>query len=740
VNKRASLVQAITAASTFQEQAALVARLAEHDRLAVEAARQDREWGTAGTIVEQTMTPVPVHERHTAATDWIGDLDTSGGNYHQEICAEASLWYGRVNPMVKGDREEFAEQARGMARRTAGKYGESADAAAQTFLDYVAFLRSKEAASGLPQIDQEFDPKDNPAPTPLPTETFDTFGPDVHPINQGVDGPRTGSPLIDEIEGYGAPYGQGEEKPGGHSTSMDESGSYAEVPLGPPGTIPTQEYSKTSALVDPPSLGISYVMNMDDYREQMAREAAAKAGGAAPFAREARSSDPLDDREDDARRQAYSDDDEEEVRDSDPLNSREDDARRQAYSAKEGASTLPVQHQVIDPNNTPTPEADTFNTDVAFPLNPAFDKQVSSEELPPAENVAQAKRREFVAGLLGRAPQTWSRVERAEVADYLSKAAGLTKRADEFSAPHNVPAGETPVGNSANTTPQPSSGSYAKGRADGAADRAAGEAPTFSDASSHASDYVKGYSEAYGQTQSPAGAPDVPSSLGGDNGQPQNASDSQNAAQTAMASKTAKTEAPFSGLVREASLSTPDFIKGFNFARNWKPGQRLVSTGSSEFEEGLYAGITERPKVQAAWVVAHRKAAKGLNKPELIKRISIHERITRRYARKNPAALVRGFYVQAATSTDLLTMGPGASPDPMGSTPINGPGTPPPMAGGTDPARPGGPAMYNGAPPYGTPVAPDPVMGQQSAPDAAQRQAAFKTVVQANLSKMQEAS
>jgi hypothetical protein len=729
VNKRASLVQAITAAGTFQEQAALVARLAEHDRLAVEAARQDREWGTAGTIVEQTMTPVAVHERHTAATDWIGDLDTSGGNYHQEVCAEASLWYGRVNAMVKGDGEEFAEQARGMARRTAGKYGESADAAAQTFLDYVAFLRSKEAASGLPQIDQEFDPKDNPAPTPLPTETFPTFGPDVHPINEGVDGPRTGSPLIDEIEGYGAPYGQGEEKPGGHSTSMDESGSYAEVPLGAPGQIPTQEYSKTSALIDAPTVAIGYEMNLDDYRAELQRQAAAQAGGAAPFVREARSA------EDDARRQAYGDD---ETEDDSPA-SKEDDARRQAYE-KEAASSLPTQHQVIDPNNMPTPEADTFNTEVAFPLNPAFDKQVKSEELPPAENVAQAKRRAFVAGLLAREPKTWSPVERAEVADFLSKAAGLTKQADEFSAPHDVPASETPVGNSANTTPQPSSGSYAKGQTDGAADRAAGEAPTFSDASSGASDYVKGYSEAYSGAQGASVPQDVPVSMGGDNGQMQNAADSQNAAQTAMAAKTATIKSPFSGLVREASLSTPDFVKGFNFARNWKPGQRLVATGSAEFEEGLYAGITERPKLQASWVVAHRKAAKALNKPELMKRISIHERVTRRFARKNPSALVRGFYVQAGTSTDLLTMGPGASPDPMGGTPINGPGTPPPMEGGTDPARPGGPAMYNGAPPYGSPVAPDPVMGQQGTPDAAQRQAAFRTVVQAELKKMQEAS
>jgi hypothetical protein len=740
VNKRASLVQAIQNAGTFADQALAVSALDNFDRMRREAAQQSREWDAAGAVVDQTLTPVSVYERHTAATDWIGDLDTSGGNYHADMCAEASVWYGKVHPMVKADADEFAAQARGMARRTAGKYGESFDAAAQTFLDYAAYLRSKEAASGLPQIDQEFDPKDNPSETPLPTDVFDTFQPPVHPVNEGVDGPRDDSPLIDEIMANPG-YGQGPEKPGGHSISFDESGSYAEVPLGEPGKIPTTaalEYDEHR-----PTLAIGYMTNLDDIQSELgsgldfpdARTAMKKGApfaGYSDFAACVAANQDKDDPE------AYCGSIKHKVEDG----------------KKESASSLPTQHQTVDPNNTPTPQADTFNTEVAFPLNPAFETQVDTEELPPAENVAQAKRRAFVAGLLTRAPQSWSPVERAEVADYLSKAAGLTKKADEFSAPHDVPGSETPVSNSPQTTPQPAeSGGYGKGKTDGAADKAAGEAPTFSDASSGVSDYVKGYSEGYGGQQEAAGAPDVPASMGGDSGQPQNASDAQGAAQVAMAAKTAAAKpALLPQLVREASMSTPDFIKGFNFARRWKPGQRLVSTGSAEFEEGLYAGITENRVAQASWVAGHRKEAKRLQRPELMKRISAHERATRRFARRNPAALVRGFYVQAATSTDLITTGPGTSPDPMGGTPINGPGTPPPMEGGTDPARPGGPAPYNGAPPFGSgPVAPDPVVGpQQSAspvtpdnelpgyPSAEQRQAAFRTVVQANINKIKQ--
>jgi hypothetical protein len=937
VNKRAELVQAIQRASTFNDQVLAVQALDTYDRQRVAAAAQEREWDAAGAIVIQTMSPVAVHERHTAATDWMGELDTSGENYHQAMCAEAKVWFDRVDPMVKGDRAEFAEQALGMAQRTAGRYGEQANAAAQTFLDYVAFLSSKTGASGLPQIDQERNPKDDPEPTPLPTDVFSTFEDPIHPVNQGVEGtegaPKEGAPLIDEIEGYGAPYGNGPEKPGGHSTSMDESGSYAEVPLGPPGQIPTTSTRHTAACIgcghashlgepctvegcdhqhaegeegagsgnsprrktsayEVPTLAIGYHLGtLDDYRERFAREAAngqgsgldfkqavgpetapyshldEKADGDSDDAKQAsmRKGAPFAGYEDFAACVAANRDKDDPEAYCGKIKHQVEDGKKKSSLEAEGASSLPVQHQVIDPNNNPTPQADTFNTEVMFPLNPAFAGEESTKDLPAAENVAQAKRREFVAGLLGRAPQDWTPLERREVADYLAVHSGLVqRRADQWSAPHNVPGGETPISNSGQTTPQPASGAYGKGQSDGAADRAAGEAPTFSDASSHASDYVRGYSTGYAGADAPAGSPDVPYSMGGDAGQAQNAQDAQNAAQVAMSSKTAAQRIPGNGarlfgrmdafegknpqhkddftfgphahgsymrawneqrgamnrmlgrepldketyaelsgrpdlykhyldahhpdfavppeagqpsperlaskqkpealkaasplrvsaaLVNPDRVGEPDFMKGYNFGRRWAAGHKLVSLGSALFEEGLYAGITDNPQAQVSWVAEHREMARQLGEPKLMQRISAHERVTRRYARRDPEALVRGFYVQAqqevaktaATSTDLMTMGPGASPDPMGSTPINGPGQAPPMEGGTDPARPGGPSPYNGAPPYGTPVAPDPVMGQtgtpqQDYPSAEQRRAAFKAVVQGNLAKMQEAS
>jgi hypothetical protein len=116
--------------------------------------------------------------------------------------------------------------------------------------------------------------------------------------------------------------------------------------------------------------------------------------------------------------------------------------------------------------------------------------------------------------------------------------------------------------------------------------------------------------------------------------------------------------------------------------------------------------------MQAAWVTAHWNAS--ADHPQTGRRIALHRSFTRKQGAK-------GVYVTAGTSTDLITDGPGTSPDPMGSTPLNGPGAPPPMGGLSDPAAAGGAPPYQGAPPLpGGPVVPDDVMGrpqQQPQPD-----------------------
>jgi hypothetical protein len=141
----------------------------------------------------------------------------------------------------------------------------------------------------------------------------------------------------------------------------------------------------------------------------------------------------------------------------------------------------------------------------------------------------------------------------------------------------------------------------------------------------------------------------------------------------------------------------------------------LVKKGSALFEAGLYAGITDQPSKQREWLAEHSRFASS--HPELARRIELHGSFTRKHARAHRLK-AQGVYVRrAGTSTDLITDGPGTSPDPMGSTPLNGPGAPPPMGGLSNPAVPGGAPPYQGAPPLpGGPVVPDDVMGQPQQP------------------------
>lgn len=164
---------------------------------------------------------------------------------------------------------------------------------------------------------------------------------------------------------------------------------------------------------------------------------------------------------------------------------------------------------------------------------------------------------------------------------------------------------------------------------------------------------------------------------------------------------------------KTASEGSPDFRKGFGFAANWQPTQPLVKKGSAEFEAGLFAGMRENVEAaQVAWVQRHEERG-GM----FARRIAV----ARKYA---------------ATTTDLETMVPGASPDAGGNTPINGPGTPPPLAGGMDAAAPGGASPYNGADPYGSPVAPDPLLpigNHPMASDLGGKATAFRQAVQAGI-------
>jgi hypothetical protein len=132
------------------ESARLIAQ-ADEKRLVINAGlRQANEVDLARATVEERLTPVRVHEHHTAATDWLGDIVTEAQtDVERAMIAEGSVWYASRSQAVRQHPDELAQQALGKAARLAGRYGEQSEVAEKAFLDHVGALHAKEVNAGL---------------------------------------------------------------------------------------------------------------------------------------------------------------------------------------------------------------------------------------------------------------------------------------------------------------------------------------------------------------------------------------------------------------------------------------------------------------------------------------------------------------------------------------------------------------------------------------------------------------
>lgn len=667
VQKRADLVRALTKAATFSEQERLLNEIAQIDAGLRAQAAQDRELDLADAVVRDTLAPVRVHEHHTAATDWLGTVEAAaeGDNWVPKILAEASAWYARTPQMVRQDATEYRIQAQGMARRISGPFGEQAQAVAREFLTYAAYL-NKDAASGLDQIQQTIDGNNQPKTTPLPTEVFDNFAPEVDPINSGVSGTETSerAPLIQEIVNGGSGMDSGApEKPGGHSTTDELSwappqGMQADTAPGwsdgDPGTPekPSGHYDKAakeSSLDFRPSMALGYTMTMDDYRAQQATAKKAASLGKCAGCGTDLSVKNAADRE-----------------------SKVCKGCARTAAKRQAASGLPMIQETVDANNqphTPTP----IPPDVAFPLD--GDMQA-----------------EWTTNGTGQAQPTGGAADAPLNPGHKSSS---RKQADMFGnsdTPHAVV--QPDVANTPATTPPPASSG---GKGAGAADARAEQAPTFSDNSTSVPAPAQQYAQGYASVDQSELAPpaDVPASMAG-----------PGAGVTHAGAK-------ISSLITTAKeRANADFRKGYGYASRWTPGTRLVLVGSKEFEAGIYAGISDNPTNQGAFAEAHRDLR--YTHALVAARIDRHKAVTARLVAKNEVPS-SGLYLLASTSIDLNTTAPNTTPAADGSTPINGPGRPGPLDGQQNAAAPGGPAPYNGAEPFGTPVVP----GAGQAPEPA---------------------
>lgn len=114
-------------------------------------ASADKEVDLASAVVAERLTPVATFSHHTAATDWLGDLDPTPEDSHEmnsRVAAQASLWYSKTAAEVKEHADEFGVQATGLARRIAGQFGSKAAEAEETFLSYVGSMHAREVQSG----------------------------------------------------------------------------------------------------------------------------------------------------------------------------------------------------------------------------------------------------------------------------------------------------------------------------------------------------------------------------------------------------------------------------------------------------------------------------------------------------------------------------------------------------------------------------------------------------------------
>lgn len=139
-SREAQILQAM-AVATPDEQVRLAADLDALRARRRHAVQAERDIDLANTVVTAHLTPVRVHERNTSGTDWISTVASgSGEDPSLAMKTEATVWFERTSAEVRADREEFAIQAQGAARRVAGRYGEQAEAARRAFLDHVAHL------------------------------------------------------------------------------------------------------------------------------------------------------------------------------------------------------------------------------------------------------------------------------------------------------------------------------------------------------------------------------------------------------------------------------------------------------------------------------------------------------------------------------------------------------------------------------------------------------------------------
>jgi hypothetical protein len=209
---REARLLAAMAKSSGDEQRQIMGEL---EGLRREARRQvvaDREIDLTDAYIHDSLTPVRVHEHHTAATDWIEEVAEpayDASTVHRAMVVEARRWMAGVSPAVKEDRDEYLEQARGVARINASAMGPHRDLAFQTFMRTAADGESGALPWSAPPMELPPTGGGN-APfgvpqggAPLNGQNFNPMATEVYPGSQPLplDNGASAWPPADNLEG-----------------------------------------------------------------------------------------------------------------------------------------------------------------------------------------------------------------------------------------------------------------------------------------------------------------------------------------------------------------------------------------------------------------------------------------------------------------------------------------------------------------------------------------------------------
>ncbi len=169
MSREADLLEAAQYA-TLPEQRRIYAELEEIRHRRTAAVADDRATDLGATIARDHLTPVMVHGHHTASTDWLDEVapnftEADLKNIDRSVRAEAAQWFHKVHEAVRADQDEFSEQARGVARRTASQYGTLAPQVGNLFMRHVASLYRIAEGTDLAGVPSAADGETNPNAT-----------------------------------------------------------------------------------------------------------------------------------------------------------------------------------------------------------------------------------------------------------------------------------------------------------------------------------------------------------------------------------------------------------------------------------------------------------------------------------------------------------------------------------------------------------------------------------------------